>query len=432
MEGMYEMWMPEPCACVEWNSLVGRHLKPSPQQECFLEIPKTDFRVPKLETTTYADIISGYVGPKRAMYQLAREELRVREVHRRDARVASFVKKEKLSKPKLARLIQARSPVYNLAVAKYLKPFERWFYESEFNGAKFVTKGMSLEQRADLLVDAWSQFDNPMAILLDHSTFDACVTENHLKTVHKIYQRACRSKHLRYLLKMQLRNRGCTKNGIRYRVKATRMSGDFDTALGNTLINYLVIRQVMGSRKFRLLIDGDDSVVVCEKHRFDPTKFKQLGFNTKVQFSYQLQGIDYCSHRLVVTPEGSFFARSPFKILSSIQYAVRKYQGHAKLRYLAGVAYGELHRSGKCPMVGGPLHRLANLVPRDQMIFDERTRYLLHLPSMEHKWTECRDAYAEVFGVSPAEQVKFEQTPWVLIRDRFVPQSWLGESRREI
>jgi hypothetical protein len=70
----------------------------------------------------------------KAVYQRAVDSLRSEPVRRDDARIKPFVKAEKINVSKkpdpCPRLIQPRSPRYNVEVGVYLKPLERLVYRA--------------------------------------------------------------------------------------------------------------------------------------------------------------------------------------------------------------------------------------------------------------------------------------------------------------
>lgn len=399
------------CICGEWDALHNRHLKEQVPQ--IILRPTIKFVTPTLVKTSFHDIISGYRGAKRRVYFRAAEDLGKELLSSMDARVDSFVKVERQSAPgKAPRLIQHRSPKFNLVLATYLKPFERWFYdEYKHEGIRCVTKGLNVSQRAALLKDAAESIADPCFLLLDHKHFDSSVTVEHLRMLHAIYIRTFKSKRLAWLLRHQLDNKCRTANGIKYRVKGTRMSGDFDTALGNTLLNYIVIRDCLYAQgiKFKLLIDGDDSVVVLsvrDAGKLDLTRFSAWGFTTKSKLVYDISDVEYCQHFYVDAPT-PFFARHPAKVLSSYALSLRYYQGKAFEKYFRGCMMGELHVSRGVPIVGPLVEEQAH----GKYILDDDHRYRLTLDPVNINIEESRVAYHRTFGITPTEQVAMEKVP---------------------
>lgn len=351
------------------------------------------------DLTPYLDVIYGYRGAKRALYLRAYEELQNDGLVDRDFRVQAFVKVEKHAEVKSPRMIQHRSPKYTLALAHYLKGFEKKFYKRKHQGYVFVTKGMNPQQIAAHYITICESMRDPVALLLDHSKFDSCVGVQLLRWEHAQYLRAVPSRNLRRLLRAQISN-ACSVAGteITYRTKGLRMSGDYNTALGNTMINYALLEYFVRGFESRLMVDGDDSVVLVEREdlrsllsRFHV--FKDFGFNTKCQV-VEWDKVEYCQARLARALDGYFFLRNPAKILSNLNVLTHAIPDNVLDRYLAGVALGELARVRGVPVLTELLEKIASKVPRNRVILDERSRWLLSMqPVSINADVECLDVW---------------------------------------
>lgn len=396
------------CACAEYNSLVTRHLVDNMANYNPRLVRKLHpIVVKEVVPCTYMSVINGYRGQKRAVYMEARDTLLREGLGPHHAKVVAFVKTEKRFEHKSPRMIQHRSPAYCLLLAKYLKPFEEAFYTQTHGGLRFVTKGLNMVQRATLFRKQFLLYDSPCFVLLDHSKFDASVRTEHLKYLHKQYLRAIPSRGLAKLLRHQLVNRGVTPSGITYKVKATRMSGEFDTALGNTMLNFAVIKYCMGKIKFHLMVDGDDSVVTMEKRDLLEFKnrfhlFDKMGFKTKAQYVDNPSDVEYCQCKYVDGPV-PYFCRDPIKVISGLTVACKSYQG-ASDRYLGGIAQGELHLYKGSPVLSPILEKLLVKKP----IIDDATHYKLKMDAINIPLEESRLAFYETFGITPVEQLRME------------------------
>lgn len=231
------------------------------------------------------DLVLMYVGRKRVNYQRALESLSIYPVRRRDARLKTFVKCEKvdfaMKVNPAPRIIQPRDPRYNLSVGVYLKPLEHKIYEmvdSVFSTAtklpgKTVMKGLNADQQGREFELAWRQFADPVAIDLDASRWDRHVSPAALRWEHRQYLRWFQGKdrdELARLLSWQIDNdfvAFCPDGFVKGSVKGRRSSGDMNTAVGNVVIMCALcfgyFRRRLG--KFRLLNCGDDSVLITER-----------------------------------------------------------------------------------------------------------------------------------------------------------------------
>lgn len=329
----------ETCSCNELLALCNRHLIDRTyikyEHQYFIENSKFLLNeVEALEPTAFLTIVNKYRGPKRKMYLSALKQLNEEGLNPRDYQIKMFVKAEKMPLEKVntkpPRAIQARSPKYNLSIGRYLHVFEEWLYPRSGggpSGTRSITKGLNPQEIAKLLIEKASWFRNPLFIAADHSKFDSTIRKEHLKFEHACYDKAFRSGYLRRLLHKQIVNRGRSRYGIRYRVTGTRMSGDFNTGLGNSLINFVVLKSFVKHVKAEILLDGDDSILIIEmddRDKLDFTHFERMGFETTYEFFDDITQVDYCQCKLVLSTVPTM-CRNPCRALSHAAVCLRKY-----------------------------------------------------------------------------------------------------------
>jgi hypothetical protein len=127
------------------------------------------------------------------VYRAAADSLSTIPVSKRDAVLSTFVKAEKINltkKPDPApRVIQPRSPRYNVAVGRYLKRLEKDIYRAlkALAGDVVVMKGYNAGQSGEIIARKWARFNRPCAIGLDASRFDQHVSEAALRWEHSVY-----------------------------------------------------------------------------------------------------------------------------------------------------------------------------------------------------------------------------------------------------
>jgi len=99
----------------------------------------------------------------------------------------------------------------------------------------------------------------------NHSTFDAHVTIEMLEMTHRFYNSYHRNHNseIQKYSRMTLINKCQNRNGDRYKIVGTRMSGDVDTSLGNSLINYAILKEAISIFKVKgdVIVNGDDSII---------------------------------------------------------------------------------------------------------------------------------------------------------------------------
>lgn len=279
---------------------------------------------------TVQQFVESYTGSKLKRYQAAAASLAVRGVVRADSYLQSFVKAEAVNfsaKPDPApRIIQPRTPRYNVMVGKYLRPLEHRVYRAiaKVFGGPTVMKGYNAVTTAETLHDMWSKFDTPCCVMLDASRFDQHVSRQALEWEHSVYNALYSSPELAELLTWQIANKGfvrCPDGGFSYQVDGCRMSGDMNTALGNCLIMCGMVWAYAKARRvdIRLANNGDDCAVFMDRKHVGQFKagldkwFREMGFSMKVEGTAdRLEEVEFCQTRPVRTGSGWRMCRSPF------------------------------------------------------------------------------------------------------------------------
>lgn len=290
VEGTWRPVVHSSCVHNELAGLLVRTLGPTPDyvSNRWLEQEWRRLRliVKKTPVTrlTLERVVAGYSGRLHRRYVEALESLRIEpELTSRDRRLTSFVKAEKVcpytQSVKKPRMINARSPRFNLLIASYLKPVEGLLWRSIVGDCpgvaptRQVAKGLGPRERASIIkLKMEGVGEGTVVFEVDGSRFEAHVTRRDLLDEHSVYKAAYPGDvELRDLLQTQLVLQGRTFGGIRFRREGCRASGDFNTGLGNTLIMIAAVRatvHLMASRvghfRYDLLADGDNCLIFVE------------------------------------------------------------------------------------------------------------------------------------------------------------------------
>lgn len=299
-----------------------------------------------------------YTGRKRRIYQRAYDSLCTRALRISDSFVSTFLKAEKINFTSKAdpapRVIQPRTPRFNLEVGCYLKEFEKVLLQAFclVFGYYVVLKGMNANRVAEVLRGHWERYKKPVAFGLDASRFDQHVSVDALKWEHSVYNYCYQDKHLARLLRMQLTNRGYARvdgKVVRYEVSGKRMSGDINTGLGNCLLMSSMVLSYIEEHGIdaRLANNGDDCVIVCEQsdyHKFDALSAWMLDFGftiTREEPVTRFERIEFCQAQPVYTSTGWRMVRNPFTAMAKDCVSLQSWSNPLEVRYWA-------HTIGTC------------------------------------------------------------------------------------
>lgn len=373
-----------------------------------------------------------YDGRKREVYQRAYESLCTKPIRVQDSYVSTFVKAEKVNftaKPDPApRVIQPRSPRYNLMVGRYLKPLEHGLVDGFRRawGYSVICKGMNADSVAQQLRENWLAFDDPVAVGLDAHRFDQHVSRDALEFEHGVYNSIFHSKELAGLLKWQLRNKGFGRVGdflARYTVDGCRMSGDINTGMGNCLLMSLLVLNYFEEYgiRARLTNNGDDCVVICCKkdlprlRQLEPY-FLEFGFRLAIEDPVEVfERIVFCQSQPVQVGDAWRMVRNPWTAMSKDCVSLLPWDTSSQFdtwRAAIGVCGLELTRG--VPMwesfytaIKGQSQRRGGL----ERVYDSGLGYMATGVRQDVQITaESRYSFWLAFGITPDLQVAIEDS----------------------
>ncbi len=306
--------------------VAGEFVKPPrPISDAFARLePEKDYLLrflPRRPRLTRQQFVGLYSGPKRKLYEKAVSELDYRSVQRSDSDVKAFIKKEKqqvksghvrLGNAELPvpRIIQPRKPTYNVELGRYTRAIEEDVYEclaSMYTQRHVVLKGLNAYEQAEVVLEEWNKYNNPVAVGLDASRFDQHCSTEALQFEHSIYNGVFKSAELRRLLEWQLDYKltaiSSQRDRFTCRVKGCRASGDMNTGLGNCLLMCCMVKAYLRKRNVvaSLLNNGDDCVVIMDSSDLQRFKsnldlwFTEMGYTMKVEDTvHVVERIEFC------------------------------------------------------------------------------------------------------------------------------------------
>jgi len=265
---------------------------------------------------TTLEFVQSYTGAKRRRYEAAAANLAKRGLRRQDGYLKTFIKAElydgTLKHNPCPRLIQPRTPEYNIVVGRYLRPLEKLVYKAidRMFGHHVVLKCDNPWQRGSTVVEYWGQFTDPVFVGLDASRFDQHVSKEALEFEHSLYTAMHKDPEFAEVLRWQVEQVGFANmcdGSIKYTVDGCRASGDMNTALGNVLIMCALTHHFLKDLPchWRFINDGDDCGIFIEKKHVGlldalPEHHLQFGFEMTVEDAVDaLERVEFCQSRPV-------------------------------------------------------------------------------------------------------------------------------------
>lgn len=256
---------------------------------------------------------------KRAIYEQAKVELEAYGLLERDYWLKTFVKYEKLNFTKKSdpapRVIQPRSPKFNVAYGRYIRPLEGVMYKNiaKIFGGVTVCKGLNAAQVGELIREKWEMFADPAAVSVDCSRFDQHMSVAALQYLHSLFRLHFKQREFARLCRRTIDQKGsarCLGGRVKYRVRGKKASGEMDTSLcGCVLMCALLYSYAVEVglvrpnqfRKFVAIIDnGDDSVVFLSRRLLPllaglPQWLLDRGFPAAIEEPvFQMEHIVFC------------------------------------------------------------------------------------------------------------------------------------------
>lgn len=372
------------------------------------------------------------------------------------SQVKSFIKAEKVrlteSKPDPApRIIQPRSPEFNLIFGCYIRPVEKLIYKAidRLFGRPTVVCGHNAAQQAEMLRSAWDEIScrggKPVALSLDLSRMDQHISVPALRWEHSIYRSLFANdpmySTLDWCLQQTIKNVGrCYVNDasgrpvkVSYKKSGSRMSGDMNTSLGNKLImcgllySFFIGVCGMEPRKDVNVVDnGDDCVVimsdvayeryhtgigerVLEKtHLTVEEWFETMGFTLKVEgIVTKFDHIEFCQTQPCWIDDRWIMVRG-LKALAKDAYCLKPMDVLTK--WMSQVKGGGMSTYGSVPIYSAYYDSLpGNCATKRDLLYGTGMYYLSDgMTSRNVVTPENRIQFWETFGITPREQEVIE------------------------
>jgi len=287
--------------------------------------------------------------------------------------VSSFVKMESYPEFKPARIISSRHDQFKTYTGPIFHKIEKEVYKLPW----FVKK-IPVSERAQYLYEKLHR-SGSIYCETDYSRWESNFSSE--------LMRACELQLYSYMLKNFPREKsiiydtllGVNKiwfpnHNIRCRVRATRMTGEMCTSLGNGFTNLMVFLWACHRQFISVdgVVEGDDGLFRLS-NRLDLSWFQRLGLTIKLDYVNHFGEASFCG--ITCSTETLHTLRDPIKVLSKIgwtnsanfKYSTRR---SIKLGLLRAKALSLLYEVPNCPVLGVLARRLIYLTDGINPVWD--------------------------------------------------------------
>jgi len=360
----------------------------------------------------------------------------------------SFMKDEFYADWKHARAINSRSDEFKCAIGPIISAIEHEVYKHP----SFI-KHVPVNERAEFI---YQKLYRPGAkyAASDYTAFESLFTEEIMSAcefvLYKYMLQNCPKIYMKLLNVLKGMTR-CFFKKFMVKVKATRMSGEMNTSLGNGFSNLmfmLFMCDLVGMKNVDGVVEGDDGLFVGEGKWPTKEQFEELGLIIKLDLHDELNAASFCG--LIFDLNDRVNVTDPREVLASFGWTSRQYarsKSNKMKMLLRAKALSLAYQYPGCPVI----QSLAEYALRMTASFDVRhyaangimsmwdREQLLEAISNKHKLKfpepkmGTRTLVETKFGITIGEQLELEEyfrnkndlksmkLPWFNAK---CPQSW--------
>lgn len=333
---------------------------------------------------------------------------------------SSFPKDETYSEYKFTRLINARHDWFKCKTGPIFK-----LIEAELFALPWFIKKIPVADRPAYIKEMLEGYD--YVIATDYTSFEALFTKELMEDCEmQLYtymtQNLPNASEIRDWLSVLLDANTCRFRDFKVGLKATRMSGEMCTSLGNSFSNLmfmLFIAEENGNTNVSGCVEGDDGIFGMQGKAPTAEMFEQLGLKIKLEVHHQLTTASFCG--LVFDPEDLVNVVNPLKMLIAMGWTSAKWAPVRKgkmMGLLRSKAMSVAYQYPGCPILGHAARSYLRLTSgvstkwiEDKM--DWWQRELLAQQEGPIPWREpprnTRMLVEKLYGISLQDQLAIEQ-----------------------
>lgn len=283
------------------------------------------------------------------------EEISLRAREKRDSFVKSFMKDETYPAFKHARGINARVDAMKVKLGPIFKAIENVVYKY-----KAFIKHIPVAERPRYIYELLYR-EGATYIATDFESFEALFTEEIMNAIEfELYdymtQYVPDHREFMEIVREVLGGKNkCLYKAFVVWLRATRMSGEMCTSLGNGFSNlmlFLYVSHKVGFLDPEIAVEGDDGV--ASGHGQPPTAedYRQLGMVIKLEVHQDLSEASFCG--LIFDPEDLVNVTDPLDVLATFGWTSQRYARSRKSKLLALLRCKSLslaHQYPGCPII---------------------------------------------------------------------------------
>jgi len=208
-------------------------------------------------------------------------------------------------------------------------------------------------------------------------------------------------------------------------MQAVRQSGEMNTSLGNGFANAMVMLFLCAKNgtSVDMVVEGDDGLASIEGEPPTPEQYARLGFIVKLEKPISFARASFCGN--VFDEEDLVVVTNPLKVLATAGWTQARYaeaKPSRKMCLLRSKALSMAYQYPQCPIIW----KFAQYLLRETKSFEgawdilreksvsqwekERLSEMLKAPPcFKEPGQRTRQLVADMYGISPQDQIKIEQ-----------------------
>jgi hypothetical protein len=366
---------------------------------------------------------------KRESLIRAYESLDNEPFSKKESRYKAFVKQELLPAKVLneslfgdPRVIQAPTDRMKAVLGPFMVPAsKRVSYVFGVDSNHTYASGLTPLNIGRWMTVVMDTFGAPLFIEVDYVRWDAHLNPEALEIEHMMFASMGISGDARRALSCQRVTKGHSKHGLKYKVNATRKSGDPNTSVGNSLLNIAINASVFdtmfGVGNYKLIVLGDDMLCAVDPKQaylWNETTYVSfmlsLGLEPEIKVHKDNYAASFCSSYFWPCETGILntryvLAQKPGRALSKFGYALGDATKKDEQRLL-GVVRSLLPHAEAVP---GLREFLKNLIcagdsvrPDKHYNYTDIEKAFSELPGLVVSTWETEEMTRSIYGITPA------------------------------